>query len=138
MRLPILTAALLTGLAVFSVPAIAQTSFGGTRNQTLPTNQAEWMRSVESELMASLRNANSSLAVFGVHRAITMTAAVSIAMDGRVVNVALREGSGRPSLDEGAVRALSRVKRVQPFTPDMVSRMPGGIVVELGIGTTRQ
>ncbi|MFN3526880.1 MAG: TonB C-terminal domain-containing protein [Paracoccus sp. (in: a-proteobacteria)] len=135
MRLILGTAALLAGLAVFSFPApgLAQTSFSATPAPA--TNRAEWMKTAESTVMAGVSRANSSLAVYGNAHRVRMGLLIAVRRDGQVVEVGISESSGRPALDGAMQRALSRITRMQPFTPDMPEEV---VFLQMGIGTTRQ
>ncbi len=136
MHFTLSTAALLIGLSVLSAPAKAQTSFGDAHQQVLPGNEAEWSRSVKTDLRQGLRHATSALSVLSSSHAIRLQVAVAIARDGRIVDVVVTEGSGREAVDQAVVRALSRVSRVQPFTPDMVAGRSEVVVMQMDLGTT--
>lgn len=134
MRLILGTAALLAGLAVFSSPApvFAQTSFSATPAPA--TNRAEWMQMAEATALAGISRANSSLAVYGSPRRVRMGLMIAIRRDGEVLEVGISESSGSPGLDGAMQRALSRITRMQPFTPDMPEEV---VILQLGLGTVR-
>lgn len=136
MRLTRATAALLTGLAVFSIPApmLAQTSFGAGAAARPATDRDGWMRAADAAFGRSLRNADSSLATYGGPKSIRAVVRLTILPDGRVERLEIVESSGSAGIDDGLRRALSRLTQVQPFTPDMP---PVPVTIDMGIGTTR-
>ncbi|WP_411837448.1 TonB C-terminal domain-containing protein [Paracoccus sp. ME4] len=112
--------------------AQAQSSFGGQRSvQT----RAEWERETDRAPGLALRRANSALASAGTARSVGMVVRLDIGRDGTLRDVALLQGSGRPSLDASLIRALSRDLGIPPFTPDMPEAVQS---VTLQIGTVRQ
>lgn len=118
----LLTPALLT-------PALAQTSFGG---QTQPADERAWERAADAALGQALRGANSALQ--GNVRTLSMEVGLTLARDGRIAQVTILRGSGRPSVDDAVVRALMRHEGVPPFSPDMQGDTRS---VTFALGTSR-
>ena len=124
-------AALPLALAVpaLAPPAHAQTSFG--KISVAPTNAREWEAAAHAQLLNSVRRANSSLAMQGAVGNIRALLAIAITPDGRIVDVQVMHSTGRASLDQALIRALSRTDPLTPFTPDMKGEL---YIHTLGLG----
>lgn len=126
---------LITALSVsaFSNTGLAQTSFGADRI-TAAQNKSQWIENLGQQLSNGIRNADSSLAINGARSGISSSLAIVVARDGSILDVRIVESTGNPSLDAALVRAALRVKRVQPFTPDMQG---DSVIMVLDLGTKR-
>ncbi|MGZ3215782.1 TonB family protein [Paracoccus sp. T5] len=127
-----IAAAILTGMAVFFMaPAVrAQPALPSAVPQ-IPNRDA-WVATCVHLFLQTLASEDPGIQIFSTPGAVAMKVMVEIAPDGEVRWLRIRETSGRTSLDTAAIRALSQVRQVPPFSPDMPHR---NIRIQLPIGT---
>lgn len=129
-----IAAAVLSGMAAFFVASAPQAQPGPPDAPSavpqIPDREA-WLADCIRHFMQALVADDPDLTLFSTPGAVSMKVVVDIAPDGTVQGVRIKETSGRKALDAVAIRALSRVRRVPPFSPDMP---PRNIQVQLPIG----
>nr|WP_111298993.1 TonB family protein [Paracoccus saliphilus] len=128
-----IAAAVLTGMAAF-FPASAPQAQPGPHPVVaalqIPNREA-WLAACAHTFLQALESDDPLIQLFSIPGAVAMEIMVEIAPDGFVEDLSVRETSGRPSLDAAALRALSQVRQVPPFSPDMP---PQNIQMQLPIG----
>lgn len=126
-----IAAVVLTGTAAFfHAPASRAQMAPSSASLQIPDREA-WLAACSHTLLQALESDSPDIRLFSTPGAIAMEIMVEIAPDGAIQDISVWESSGRASLDAAALRILSQVRQVPPFTPDMPRR---NIRMQLPIG----
>lgn len=131
MRFTIATAALLTGLAVFYTPAVAQTPVNEIATHR-PRNMIEWTK--------LLRDNTARQSHVALLQAATVSATNSaqfvivVAQDGMIIDVRTMQSSGNPLMDHALRNSIMDMPRMPPFTDDM-PRGSASFVLPVNVAT---
>lgn len=130
-RFTIATAALLTGLAVFYTPAVAQTSASGIATQQ-PLDRIEWANPLRDSAARQSRAALLQAATVSSTNSAQFVIVVS--QDGTIVEVRTGQSSGNPFMDHALRNSIMDMPRTAPFTDDM-PRGSASFVLPVNVAT---
>lgn len=108
------TGLLLVAVFCAATGVMAQTK--GPRPEPQPASKQEWQKALSNKISRFLRVPKP---IEGISGSYTAMIAFVVHKDGTITDVALKESSGVSQVDENALRAVSRVSPVAPFSSDM-------------------
>lgn len=116
MRFTIATAALLTGLAVFYTPAVAQTAVNEIATHR-PRDMIEWTKLLHDN--AARQSHVALLQAATVSATNSAQFVIVVAQDGMINDVRTKQSSGNPMMDHALRNSIMDMPRMPPFTDDM-------------------
>lgn len=131
MRFTIATAALLTGLAVFYTPAVAQTPVNEITTHR-PRDMIEWTKLLRDN--AARQSHVALLQAATVSATNSAQFVIVVAQDGMIIDVRTTQSSGYPLMDHALRNGIVDMPRMPPVTDDMPR---GGVrfVLPVNVGT---
>lgn len=131
MRFTIATAALLTGLAVFYTPAVAQTAVNEIATHR-PRDMIEWTKLLRDNAARQSHVALLQAATVGATNSAQFV--IVVAQDGMIIDVRTKQSSGNPLMDHALRNSIMDMPRMPPFTDDM-PRGSASFVLPVNVAT---